>query len=671
MRKIAASVLMLCICGRAFALGLDMNQSRTITADKIEYDVKSETIKTTGKTEIVNQAGQKMTLTDSYISQKGMQIDGQEVEIWLSPNVYFESDHVTRDGNITIARDAMFTACADCDKYGDAWQIYSTKMRHNQETRMLSFTNPVLYTYGVPVFWMPYYIMPDPGVKHKTGFLMPDFGSTNKMGTQINVPFHISFSDYHDATLTLSYLTQENPLFQADHRLNLNHSEYRTTGAYTHNRAGVDRWYVFNNDVIDMGEYVRTTVYLERTSDRTFMQKYGFYNAQPYLDSGAKVEVFGQSSYAVADAHIFQELRRYSSRHAVPSGNILPNVRAVHQTSPFFNETYATFGTDILGISGNGTSSQRIIGDARVVSPWTVWGGNRITASVASRYDVYNFENTVLVDDTTYSGLKTRFLPSGYLEWGLPLMRPGREWMQTIEPRARITAMRHLDEEAFALNNDSAGAFLSDTTLFSDNRFPGLDLWENGTFADYGVRWAASNQNDGRTTELFLGQTYDIAGRADTDPNSGFHNGASDYVGRVGFNNNTWLNLYSRFRFGRQDLDLRHMETTARLGDSKNFVNIGHIWSQQFIDLQTRDDNISEGVAGFGIQVAPRWALRWNATYNMTTEKFQRHSGGIYYEHPCYYVTLTYQRDNAVKGDYVGNTTFQFKFGISIDGQKH
>ena len=66
-----------------------------------------------------------------------------------------------------------------------------------------------------------------------------------------------------------------------------------------------------------------------------------------------------------------------------------------------------------------------------------------------------------------------------------------------------------------------------------------------------------------------------------------------------------------------------------------------------------------------------RWAIRFNATYNITENQFQRHSGGIFYTHPCYYISVEYRHDNAIKGDYIGNTTYQFKFGMSIDGRKY
>lgn len=671
MKKLT-SILAICMTtGAAHAIGgLDLDAPKTIVADKIEYDVKAETIRTKGNTEITNEAGQRMTLTDSYLSPKGDNLAGDDIKLWLGAHVYVESDEITRSGDETTAHDAMFTACYDCDKYGNAWEITAKKIVHDMESRMLRFYNPVLWTYDLPVFWLPYYTMPDPGVKYKTGFLMPDFESTNKMGTQFNLPFYVSLSETHDMTFTLSYLTQENPLFRLEHRLNAAHSQYRTRGSFTHNKEGENRWHIFNDDVIQLGEYARASFFLERASDKTYLQKYGFYDDQPYLDSGAKLEIFGQSGYIVADAHLFQELRDYSNRYATPNGNILPNIRGIYQTQPLWGEAYASFGADILGISGSGTSSQRVIGDARITAPWTLPFGNRITASLDARYDVYNFNNVEMIDGAKFSGLKNRFLPSGYVEWGLPLFRPDDNWTQVIEPRARLTMMRHMDKEQFALNNDSAGAFLSDATLFSANRFAGLDLWENGTFADYGVRWAAFDKT-GKNVEIFLGQTYDLKDRAATDPNSGFHNGASDYVGRIGYNNTEWLDFSTRFRISNTDMSLRHAETTARIGTSANYINIGHIWSQQFIDADTLADDINETSAGFGVKLSERWSIAFNAVYNLTYSEFQRHSGGIFYNHPCYYLSAEYRRDYAAKDDYVGNTTFQFRFGMAIDGQKY
>ena len=112
-------------------------------------------------------------------------------------------------------------------------------------------------------------------------------------------------------------------------------------------------------------------------------------------------------------------------------------------------------------------------------------------------------------------------------------------------------------------------------------------------------------------------------------------------------------------------------ETSAYIGSSRNFINIGHIWSQNLGTNLLENTDINEAIIGAGIQLTNRWALRWNAVYNIELEAFQRHTGGLFYNHPCYYLSVQYRRDNATKEDYIGNTTFQFRFGMAIDGKQY
>ena len=673
------SFLSICVLPTfAMALGVNMNEAKTIKSDSIEYNVKTEEMKASGNTEITNASGQRIKSNSLTISKDKNSVSSNDIELWLGKHVYIRAKEITRDGVETVAKNAEFTACDECDDYGNAWEIFSKKVIHDSNEKMLYFHNASFWVYDntFPILWLPYYEMPDPSVKYKTGFLNPSFNSTNDMGLQINIPFYVNFSNTHDLTTTFSYLTKENPLFQAEHRLNLRHSEFRTKGSFTHNKEGENRWHIYNNDKIELGENARAYVYIARTSDKTYLQKYDFYDYQPYLDSGAKLELFGQTSYVVADTHIFQELRQASGNQHSISGNILPNIRGTYQTDPFFKETYLNLSSDILGVSGDDSNSQRLIGEARIISPWTLWFGNRVTASVAARYDIYNFDKTPIYENgqqqDSFSGVKSRFLPSGYVEWGLPLYSVKNTWTYIIEPRARLTIMQHTNKDSvFAVNNDSAGRFLSDTTLFSNNRFAGLDVWENGNFIDYGARWAAFNDN--HNIEIFLGQTYDFnTDSTDKDFNdNGFRNGFSDYVGRIAYSRK-YFQIASRFRFDREDLGLSHIENSLYFGKNGYYLTLGHIWDTQPIDVfSTTDKNTHEISAGGGIPLTDRFRIAGSVIYNAYEHLIQRRSAGIYYEHPCYHFSLEYSRDNTIKYEYTGNTTYRFKFGISIDGQHY
>lgn len=677
MKYLTSSLLAVLLFNNALALGIDTDAPKTIKSDKIEYNVKSEEIKTSGNTEITNTAGQTIKLNSASFSKNAEIASADNIELWLGSNVYIKAEEITRKIDETVAKNAIFTACDKCDSFGNAWEISGNTIIHDATEKMLYFHNSVFWLYNdnIPVFWLPYYEMPDPTVKYKSGLLMPSLNSTHGMGLQINVPVYINISERHDLTPTFSFLTKENPLLQLEHRLNLNHAEFRTDGSFTHNKAGENRWHIYNHDTIELGENARAFVYIQRTSDQTYLQKYGFYDYQPYLDSGAKVEIFGQTSYIVADAHIFQSFYDWD----VPSGNILPNVRGVYQTKPLFSETYLLFNGDALSVYDDDYSSQRFVGEGRIVSPWTLWGGNRLTFSIASRYDIYNFENTAIYAEdgsvlNSYSGVKTRFLPNGYVEWGLPLFDVKNDWTYVVEPRTRLTIMEHSNNKSvFAFLNDSAGRFLSDTTLFSNNRYAGLDVWENGNFADYGVQWSAFNQN--HNIEVFLGQTYDFKNynRENTDfYDNGFRDGFSDYVGRIEYNNNKNTQIATRFRFDRQDLSLRHIENNLYIGRGNTYLTLGHLWDSSPIDIySTQDKDTHELVGGVGLQITKRINIKENVVYNLYEHVWQNHSGGIYYNHPCYYLSFEYNRDNAIREDYVGGTTFQFRFGISIDGKHY
>ena len=676
MKSINLSLLMCLITTNAFCLGVNTDEPKTIKSDKVYYNVKSEEIKTSGNTEMTNASGQRIKLNELSLSNNQSNVHASDIEIWLGSHVYVKADKITKNGDETIAKNADFTACEGCDSYGNAWDIHSHTIIHDANEKMLYFHNASFWVYdnNIPVLWLPYYEMPDPSVKYKTGLLSPSFNSTNGMGTQINIPVYINISDRHDLTTTFSYLTNENPLFQAEHRLNLHRSEFRTKGSFTHNEVGKNRWHLYNDDVIEMGDNARTTIYIARTSDKTYLQKYGFYDYQPYLDSGAKVELFGQTSYVVADAHIFQELRTATGNQQEVSGNILPNVRGVYQTDPFWHETYLSFSGDVLAVSSEKSDSQRAIGEARIISPWTLWGGNRLTLSVASRYDIYNFDKTAVWENNqvneSYTGMKSRFLPSGYVEWGLPLYSVKSDWTYIIEPRARLTVMQRTDTKSvFAKDNDSAGRFLSDTTLFSNNRYAGYDVWENGNFVDYGARWAAFNANN--NIEVFLGQTYDFVSDKEDFYDNGFRNGFSDYVGRIAYSRK-YFEISSRFRSDRYTYSLNHTENAIYVGHGNNYISLGHIWDTQPIDIYSGGDKDTHEVAtGAGLQLTKRIHVKGSVIFNAYEHIIQRHSGGVFYEHPCYFFSLEYQRDNAKHEDYVGNTTFQFKFGMSIDGKHY
>ncbi|MCL2017633.1 MAG: LPS assembly protein LptD [Alphaproteobacteria bacterium] len=656
----------------AFGITLDTDSPKEIVADKIEFNPKTGSIKTVGAASISLEGGQRMTLYDAYMDEKGRFAGGRNADLTLSHRTHISADVLEKDDTITNASGIVYTACHNCDENINAWEISASRLRHDVEAQYIEFYNPIFWIYDIPIFWFPYLNYPDPTVRHKSGFLIPDMNTTNDMGSQLNLPFYIAFSDTHDATITASYLTSENLLWQAEHQLNARRSSFRTKGSYTNNKSGDTRWHIFNDDLVELGDHARINMFLQRTSDQTYLQKYGFYDDQPYLDSGARAEVFGEYGYVASEIHVFQELRASAGNKSNPSGDILPNIHGVYQTAPLFGDTYASLMGDFIGISNmeNGASIQRMLGQASVTSPWTVWGGSRITLSASARYDAYNFNNTIMLDGAGFSGTETRFLPSGYAEWALPLVNNRNDWTHVLTPQVRMTVMRRLETPAFA-NIDSSGTLLSDATLFANKRYSGYDLWENGEFMDYGLGWS-SFYDGGISVSGFAGQTFDFSQSNDLDPNSGFHNGASDLVGRLGVEYKDWFSINNRIRVSNNTLSPRHFESVARTGTRRNYLESGYMYAVQLEDANTIANRTNEIVAGFGIGITGRFLLHARTTYNITEDKIQKQNAGIYYDHPCYMVGFEYQKDGAIRYNqdtdetYIGRTTFKLQFSLKL-----
>ena len=75
-----------------------------------------------------------------------------EKELELKNNeIRIKESEITKKDNETIAKHAEFTACDGCDDYGNAWEIFSYKIIHDSEEKMLYFHNASFWIYNDPV----------------------------------------------------------------------------------------------------------------------------------------------------------------------------------------------------------------------------------------------------------------------------------------------------------------------------------------------------------------------------------------------------------------------------------------------------------------------------------------------------------------------------------------
>jgi len=99
-----------------------------------------------------------------------------------------------------------YTTCDVEEGESCPWKIWSHKAKVTIDGYATA-EHPVFMISGIPVAYAPFIAFP---VKHdrQTGFLMPEFGITDRSGIRVGNSFFLSLGRSHDATLGIDYLSK-------------------------------------------------------------------------------------------------------------------------------------------------------------------------------------------------------------------------------------------------------------------------------------------------------------------------------------------------------------------------------------------------------------------------------------------------------------------------------
>lgn len=154
------------------------------------------------------------------IIEPGIRVDGTKADIYVDQNVDIiqnahyrlydrhargMADSITlRDKNRMVLKNATYTTCAPLQ---NTWGLKAENLDLNKKTGRGRARHARLYVKDVPVLYLPYIDFPIDD-RRQTGFLYPDFGSTNRSGAEFAVPFYWNIAPNYDATITPRYLSK-------------------------------------------------------------------------------------------------------------------------------------------------------------------------------------------------------------------------------------------------------------------------------------------------------------------------------------------------------------------------------------------------------------------------------------------------------------------------------
>jgi LPS-assembly protein len=289
--------------------------------------------------------------------------------------------------------------------------------------------------------------------------------------------------------------------------------------------------------------------------------------------------------------------------------------------------------------------------------------GQEVSFTVLGRGDIYHSDENASTLTALYrgeSGFQGRGILAAAAEISWPLVGEAFGGTQLLKPRIQLVAA-NASNNLDVPNEDSRSIDLEDSNLFSLNRFPGYDRFEDNYRITYGVDWSL-RRND-LHVDFNVGQSYRLTTRDNILPDgTGLSEKASDIVGRTEVRFKDLVKLNHRFRLDKDNFAIRRNEVDATVGTRGTYFQLGYLRLNRDIagleDLADREEIRAAG----RITVARYWSIFGSAIVDLTSpnedplslsDGFEpiRHRLGIAYDDDCLSIGLTWRRDYQDTGD--------------------
>jgi LPS-assembly protein len=551
----------------------------TLEANKVIYDQKSKRLHAEGNVILVEANGritygEIIDLSDDF--RNGF-VDSLRLD--TPDETRFAAARAQRSGGrFTVFESGVYTACKPCiedPRKPPLWQIKGARIIHDETEKMIYFESARLEFFGLPIAYLPYFSVPDPTVKRKSGFLMPTVSSNPKYGSAAVIPYYWALAPDYDITFSPMITTKQGPLLEAEWR------QRTVNGSYYIRGAGIfqlDKNYFRHSDgtptpgfrdsrgsLESAGQFRITNQWVwgweaHLLSDKSFLQDYNLLQAASVLDpfQAPTTEAVSQLYLSGRGERSFFDVRTiyyygfsesdnqnrlpvihpvldydYTFDHPVFGGELSykANFTSLSRTTASFDPISKTaYSTGLCttmtanpavkipancllrGVPGTYTRFSGIASWRRtIVDPY----GQIFTPFISVRADVAEafIQNEAGVSNYIAPGDATvfRVMPTVGVEYRYPFISVHSWGTQIIEPIAQLIVRPNEGQIGKLPNEDAQSLIFDDSNLFRIDKFSGWDRVEGGGRLNAGMQYTVQFNKAGFVNMLF-GQSYQLFG---------------------------------------------------------------------------------------------------------------------------------------------------------------
>ncbi len=700
----------------------------TLEAEKVTYNKTSGRLFAEGHVKLVDPSG--AAIYSDYIDITDDFRDGfvESLRVDSADHTHFGAASAERSGDKTTFTEGSYTACEPCKKNPEKpplWDVKAAKIVFDHKEHMVYFTNAKLEFMGLPMAWTPYFAIPDPTVKRKSGFLAPGFGYAEKLGFYGSVPYYWVISPNKDITFTPAYLSRQGFLGQVEFRHRLSNGQYaiRVAGINQQDSnafsAGAPGRRDLRGGINTTGEFDINQDWTfgwngTLLSDRNFSRDYGALNTDT-SDTTSTIHLTGlrDRNYFEARASYYQiltnqasftdpvEAARYNQdRQAV----VVPEIDSKKYVD------HSVFGGE-LSFTSNLASLHRGQDDSFMlggVAPWRFAGtagtfvrateqadwqrrfigpmGQVITPFAYVRGDAFYLDGqttTAMAAGLTSDSTAYRLMPAVGVDWSLPIVAQTAHATNIIEPRAQLIVRPNEMMTGKLPNNDAQSLVFDVSNLFAHDKFSGYDRVEGGTRLNLGLHYNGSFDN-GASVDATAGQSFQLAGAnpyATTDlagvggmlPSpytgslSGLETTRSDYVAGATVDTGLGPRVTANGRFDNADFSLNRgeIEATAALGPvsaSGAYLYVRH----NPYNASLASASVVRGAGS--INLSDNWRAFGTMTYDISNNSVASNSLGLAFDNECLTFSLAYNETRAGYTDVAPSRWLTFRLQLRTLG---
>tara|TARA_B100000378_G_scaffold66641_1_gene49995 strand:+ start:70 stop:2391 length:2322 start_codon:yes stop_codon:yes gene_type:complete len=663
---------------------------RSVRADEVRWDRPAGQIQASGNVRFVDADGNQLYASELELTDKFETgaLENLLLVLREGGRLAAERGERTTDGRIALQR-AAYSGCSVVTSDGcpktPSWKITAQRVVYDPDTNRVHFENGYFSLFGQRILPLPSLDLRTDGGPN-SGFLVPNLRISRSNGVEVSGDYYWRIADNRDLQVGARVYTQAVPLVSAKYRELTGNGAFQVSGYATRSRR-IDtvsqtpqseqdfRGYIAANGRFILDENWQFTGSTRLATDRTFLRRYDI-SRDDRLRTMAELERIDADSYFVIAGFATQTLRLDQPQGEIPVA--LPLIDYRHRiTDPLLGGTVTLRGNSLAITRDQGQDTQRALASAQWDLRRVTGLGQVVQLTALARGDVYHTANAAQTQIASYRGTEgwqTRGIALAALDVSWPLVGPLFGGSQVLTPRVQVVATPPI-ENATIPNEDSRSIDLEDVNLFSLNRFPGDDRFEDGARVTYGVEWGMTKPN--WRISANIGQSYRLDDKQIILPDgTGLSDRFSDFVGRARVRYKDFVSLTYRFRLDKDDLTPRRTEIDATIGGRRTYAEIGYLRLDRNIPLANEELGDREELRAAGrVAFADYWSVFGSTVINMTnrdedptlqSDGFEpiRTRLGIAYQDDCIDLGLTWRRDFVTQGDALRGNTIELTFRL-------